>query len=58
VLERLKYSTIPPFKEEFIDTIKSNPDFYGPLWIAGTILFLLSTIGNFSNYIESKFSND
>ena len=38
--------------------ITPNPDLYGPLWIQATIIFLLGTVGNFSNYIESKFSDD
>lgn len=58
VLTRVKVAVIPPFKEDFIEMITPNPDLYGPLWIQATIIFLLGTVGNFSNYIESKFSDD
>jgi len=57
VRERLKFALVPPFNSEFINTIRPNPDFYGPFWIMTTIVFLLGTIGNFSNYLLSKFSD-
>jgi hypothetical protein len=58
VLERIKASVVPPFTEEFVEVIRPTPDFYGPFWIMVTMVFLLGMVGNFANYIESKFSND
>lgn len=58
VLSRIKSAVVPPFKEDFLETIQPNPDFYGPLWIHTTLIFLLGTVGNISNYIYSKFSDD
>jgi hypothetical protein len=58
VLTRIKSSVVPPFKEDFLESIQPNPDFYGPFWIQTTLIFLLGTVGNFSNYIYSKFSGN
>lgn len=55
--DRIKATLIPPFSDEFIELIKPNPDFYGPFWIMTTIVFLLGMVGNFANYVLSKFSN-
>lgn len=57
VLSRIKCAVVPPFREDFLESIQPNPDFYGPLWIQTTLIFLLGMIGNFSNYIYSKFSD-
>jgi len=57
VIERVLAAVMPPFNDEFIDLIKPNPDFYGPFWILTTIIFLLGIVGNFANYMLSKFSN-
>lgn len=58
VLSRIKSAVVPPFKEDFLESIEPNPDFYGPFWIHTTLIFLLGTVGNIANYIYSKFSND
>ena len=50
VLERTKMSLIP-IKRDFIESIKTNPDFYGPFWILTTIIFLLGSAGNFASYL-------
>lgn len=57
-MERAKAAVVPPFNEDFVDLIRPTPDFYGPFWTMMTVVFLLSMVGNFANYIESKFSND
>lgn len=61
VLERIKMSLIP-IKRDFIESIKANPDFYGPFWILTTIIFMLGTAGNLSYYLkygtEQDFSFD
>jgi hypothetical protein len=42
-----------PFKKEFIEKTKENPDFYGPFWILTTIIFLLSSTSNLSRYFSN-----
>jgi len=49
VLQRIVRSMMP-FKFSFIDTISSNPDFYGPFWIATTLVFILAAAGNLYSY--------
>ena len=57
VVERVMYSITLPHRSEFIELINPNPDFYGPFWIMSTLIMLLGFIGNFSNYLLSKFSS-
>jgi len=40
-----------PIGQPFFERVKENPDFYGPLWITTTILFLLAICSNFASYI-------
>jgi len=40
-----------PVGQPFFERIKENPDFYGPLWVTTTILFLLAICSNFASYI-------
>jgi len=49
VLQRILRSMMP-FKFSFMETISSNPDFYGPWWIATTLIFILAVAGNLYNY--------
>lgn len=58
VLMRIKSAIVPPFREDFLESIQPNPDFYGPFWILTTLILLLGTVGNLSRYIYSKFSSD
>lgn len=58
VVERVMYSMALPHKSEFVELIRPNPDYYGPFWIMSTLVMLLGFMGNFSNYLLSKFSSD
>ena len=49
MVERIKLNFMP-FKKEFVEKIKENPDVYGPFWILTTIIFLLGSTGNLSRY--------
>eukprot|EP01130_Rhizamoeba_saxonica_P009882 TRINITY_DN402_c0_g2_i1.p1 TRINITY_DN402_c0_g2~~TRINITY_DN402_c0_g2_i1.p1 ORF type:complete len:442 (-),score=62.11 TRINITY_DN402_c0_g2_i1:27-1301(-) len=40
-----------PIKPDFLEHIKLTPDFYGPLWIATSIIFLLAAAANFERYL-------
>jgi hypothetical protein len=57
VLERVLATVMPPFNDEFVELIRPKPDFYGPFWIMATIVLLLGVVGNFANYVLSKFSD-
>jgi len=43
-----------PFKNDFLDTIKKNPDFFGPFWISTTLVFMMAAAGNFTAYLENS----
>jgi len=40
-----------PFKNDFLDTVKHNPDFYGPFWVTTTLIFMMAASGNFAAYL-------
>jgi len=42
-----------PFKYDFLATIKSSPDFYGPFWISTTLIFMMAASANFAFYLQS-----
>jgi hypothetical protein len=46
-----------PHGDSFLTNTLKNPDFYGPFWIMTTLIMLLGFVGNFSNYLLSKFSS-
>jgi len=52
VLKRCGRSLFP-FKNDFIDAIKTSPDFYGPFWISTTLVFMMAAAGNFAYYLDS-----
>lgn len=57
VLGRLRSAIVPPLSDSFIADSRSNPDFYGPFWLLATLALLLGSVGNFSNYLLSKFTS-
>lgn len=57
VISRLKVSVTIPHRNDFLERTKTNPDFYGPFWILTTLIVLVGTVGNFSNYFLSIFSS-
>jgi len=56
VFSRLKKSLVPwslyPFPPNFLQTIRVNPDLYGPFWITITVVFLMAAAGNFGSYLN------
>jgi hypothetical protein len=58
VVQRIRLS-LRPFRADFFDISRENPDLYGPFWILTTIVFLLSSTGNlaryFNNWEKSEF---
>lgn len=38
-------------KANFLDVLEGNPDLYGPVWIATTVVFILFLGGTISKYL-------
>lgn len=55
-MTRFKAAIAIPISEDFLTIVNIRPDFYGPFWTLTTLIFLLSFVGNISNYLLSKFS--
>lgn len=51
VLGRMFRAVALFFKGDFVDHINSNPDLYGPFWIASTLVFVSAAAGNTASYI-------
>eukprot|EP00245_Coleochaete_scutata_P010592 TRINITY_DN3754_c0_g1_i1.p1 TRINITY_DN3754_c0_g1~~TRINITY_DN3754_c0_g1_i1.p1 ORF type:complete len:301 (-),score=47.82 TRINITY_DN3754_c0_g1_i1:500-1402(-) len=51
VIERIRDSLFP-FNTGFHEKTSANPDMYGPFWIATTLIFLTSTLGNLASFIH------
>jgi len=43
-----------PFKYDFLENVKGNPDFYGPFWISTTLIFLMAAAANFASYLDKR----
>ncbi|CAB4404070.1 unnamed protein product [Rhizophagus irregularis] len=54
VLERASKSLFP--KDNFVETVGSNPDLYGPFWIPTTVIFLLFVTATIAKFISDKDS--
>lgn len=50
VLDRI-FRACVPFRRNFFDSIKDNPDMYGPFWVAASLVFIMAASGNFANYL-------
>lgn len=49
---RIARALLPMLGHKFYSDDDPTPDFYGPFWIATTLIFLLAAAGNFANYIS------
>lgn len=47
-----------PFRINFLESVKDNPDLWGPFWVSATLVFLLAAVGNFARYINSLIKPD
>jgi hypothetical protein len=52
VVERLKAAMWPLQRNTFLNTIGSKPDFYGPTWIAATLVFVIGAGSNLSSWLS------
>lgn len=57
VVQRIVRSMMP-FRFSFMETIQSNPDCYGPFWIASTLIFILAASGNLSSYFSHAIASN
>ncbi|EGR27970.1 hypothetical protein IMG5_185530 [Ichthyophthirius multifiliis] len=53
IKQRVK-SCFLPIKPDFLNIIKQKPDLWGPFWILTTLIFMLYSCGNLSQYISEK----
>uniref|UniRef100_A0A6B2L9W2 Protein YIPF n=1 Tax=Arcella intermedia TaxID=1963864 RepID=A0A6B2L9W2_9EUKA len=44
-----------PFKYDFLEAVKNNPDFYGPFWITTTLIFMMAAAANFASPLPYDF---
>eukprot|EP00193_Tetraselmis_chui_P009802 CAMPEP_0177755116 /NCGR_PEP_ID=MMETSP0491_2-20121128/2392_1 /TAXON_ID=63592 /ORGANISM="Tetraselmis chuii, Strain PLY429" /LENGTH=350 /DNA_ID=CAMNT_0019270587 /DNA_START=362 /DNA_END=1414 /DNA_ORIENTATION=+ len=51
VLKRMRNSLKGPLMPRFLDDIRSNPDLYGPFWVATTVIFITAVTGNLAYYL-------
>jgi hypothetical protein len=47
-----------PFKYDFLESVKDNPDFYGPFWISTTLIFVMAAAANFAYYLDAVINPD
>ncbi|XP_061343562.1 uncharacterized protein LOC133289597 isoform X1 [Gastrolobium bilobum] len=57
VLSRL-ISSLNPFGGDFFSTIDANPDLYGLIWIATTLVFVLASFGNLATFLMKKHADN
>ncbi|VFQ72859.1 unnamed protein product [Cuscuta campestris] len=55
VLNRLM-SSLNPMSGDFFSKTDANPDLYGLIWIATTLVFVISSFGNCATYVMHKRS--
>jgi protein YIPF1/2 len=56
VLNRARHALLPflPNTPPFFDTLDGNPDLYGPLWIATTVVVILFLTGTISHNLATE----
>ncbi|KAF2708690.1 Yip1 domain family protein [Pleomassaria siparia CBS 279.74] len=52
VLRRCTNTLYP--RQNFLDVLEGNPDLYGPIWIATTVVVILFMTGTVSQYLSDK----
>jgi hypothetical protein len=45
-------------RANFLDVLEGNPDLYGPVWIATTVVFILFIGGTISQYLVEKGTSE
>eukprot|EP00388_Colpodella_angusta_P020237 GDKJ01050553.1.p1 GENE.GDKJ01050553.1~~GDKJ01050553.1.p1 ORF type:complete len:249 (-),score=38.14 GDKJ01050553.1:147-893(-) len=59
IVQRLRLALLPFLKSESSNSIsfKENPDFYGPFWIATTVILFMAGTANVTRFLSSVSSN-
>lgn len=52
VMQRLFRSVALFFRTDFLVRVDSNPDAYGPFWVAATLVFVTAVTGNVASYVD------
>ncbi|CAK76008.1 unnamed protein product (macronuclear) [Paramecium tetraurelia] len=53
VIQRVK-ATFLPFRPDFLNITKDNPDLWGPIWINATLIFMITAIANLRQVDSEK----
>ncbi|CAD8060032.1 unnamed protein product [Paramecium primaurelia] len=53
VIQRIQ-ATFLPFRPDFLNITKDNPDLWGPIWINATLIFLITAIANLRQVDQEK----
>ncbi|GAB4831847.1 hypothetical protein Ancab_005861 [Ancistrocladus abbreviatus] len=56
VLNRL-LSSLHPVSGDFFSKIDANPDLYGLVWVATTLVFVIASLGNCATYLMNRHSD-
>jgi hypothetical protein len=54
VVERVKAALWPLDRTSFLTTLGNKPDFYGPLWIPATLVFVIGAASNLNSWLSFK----
>lgn len=56
VLDRI-FRSVVPFRKNFLESAGSRPDLYGLVWVCSTLVFVLASAGNFTNFARHFIYN-
>jgi hypothetical protein len=51
---RLKAAVNPMSSESFLEMVHARPDFYGPFWVANTLVLLIAFMSNLSSWLSAS----
>lgn len=51
VLDRI-FRSLVPFRKNFFETVGGRPDLYGLVWVSSTLVFVIASAGNFTNFVR------
>lgn len=57
MLSRLIASVLPFKSPLLFESIASNPDLYGPFWVAATLVFVIGAAANWNSWIKTPTEN-
>lgn len=51
VIDRI-FRAMVPFRKNFLESAGARPDLYGLVWVCSTLVFVLASAGNFTNFVR------